>query len=291
MIIDFHTHTFPEKIALRTLDHLAGKSQSRYYTDGTTESLAVSMKKAGIDYSVNLPVMTAPQQADRVNDSLLRAMPALEEKGILTFGGMHPEYENIRGKLKELKEGGVKGIKLHPAYQETDIDDPKMLRIIEAASDLDLIIITHAGLDIGIPGHNYADTGMLLHVIDTLRPPKFVLAHMGGWDGWDDVEKYIAGAPVWLDTAFSVGEIDPFREGDRPLRSLNLNEEDFVRLCRKHGTDRILFATDSPWADQSDYVQRFMNMSFSADERSAILGGNAYKLMNMREEGKTDACN
>ena len=114
---------------------------------------------------------------------------------------------------------------------------------------------------------------------------------MGGWDGWDDVEKYIAGAPVWLDTAFSVGEIDPFREGDRPLRSLNLNEEDFVRLCRKHGTDRILFATDSPWADQSDYVQRFMNMSFSADERSAILGGNAYKLMNMREEGKTDACN
>ena len=48
MIIDFHTHTFPEKIALRTLDHLAGKSQSRYYSDGTAESLAASMKKAGI---------------------------------------------------------------------------------------------------------------------------------------------------------------------------------------------------------------------------------------------------
>ena len=97
MIIDFHTHTFPEKIALRTLDHLAGKSQSRYYSDGTAESLAASMKKAGIDFSVNLPVMTAPQQADRVNDSLLRAMPALEEQGILNLWGMHPEYEKVRG--------------------------------------------------------------------------------------------------------------------------------------------------------------------------------------------------
>ncbi len=291
MIIDFHTHTFPEKIALRTLEHLAGKSQSRFFTGGTAEELALSMKKAGIDCSVNLPVMTTPQQADKVNDSLLRAMPELEKKGILTFGGMHPDYENVRGKLRELKEGGMKGIKLHPAYQRTDIDDPKMLRIIEAASELDLIVITHAGLDIGIPEHNFADVKMLLHVIDSLKPPKFVLAHMGGWDGWTDVENYIAGAPVWLDTAFSIGRIDPFREGDRPLRSDNLKEEGFIRLCRKHGCSRILFATDSPWAEQSDYVERFMNMPFSAAEREAILGGNAYKLMNMREKGKTDACN
>ncbi len=281
MIIDFHTHTFPDRIAEKTLETLSAKSHSHYYSDGTAAALSASMKKAGIDLCVNLPVMTNEGQCEKVNDSLIRQRDSLMDLGIISFGGMHPAFAGFAEKLRELKECGVKGIKLHPAYQETDLNDVRMMRIIEKASELDMIVITHAGLDIGLPEHNYADPDMILEVIDRVAPGKFVLAHMGGWSGWDDVEKYLAGAPVWMDTAFSIGLIEEGSDHRKPLRGKNMEEEDFLRLCRKHGTDRILFATDSPWADQSDYVESFKKMSFTQSESRAILGENARKLLEL----------
>ena len=52
MIIDMHTHIFPEKIAERTLDTLAKTFHSDPFTKGTADSLAESAEKAGIDLSV-----------------------------------------------------------------------------------------------------------------------------------------------------------------------------------------------------------------------------------------------
>ena len=165
-----------------------------------------------------------------------------------------------------LAREGVKGIKLHPAYQRTDLDDPVMMRIIDAASEYGLIVLVHSGLDIGIPGHDYSDIPMILRIIDEVRPEKLVLAHMGGWKNWKDVGKYIAGANVWLDTAFAIGRIDR-KDGDKSAASqwvpgrevaagtdpedddfYNMTAYSFLSLCRKHGTDRILFGTDCPWA-------------------------------------------
>ena len=132
-----------------------------------------------------------------------------------------------------------------------------MLRIIDCATEEGLIILTHAGMDIGIYDRNYCSVAHILHVIDEVHPEKFVLAHMGNWDCWQEVERDLAGAPVWLDTAFSIGPItkNPATE-ESPYEEMNLRDEDFIRLCRKHGTNRILFATDSPWQDQADYISR-----------------------------------
>ena len=274
MIIDFHTHIFPDRIAPATIRALSATGGIPAHTDGTAEGLAASMKKAGISLSVNLPVLTQPHQSTRVNERLIESLEETKAKGILPFGGIHPDYENCRDILRMLKDAGIPGIKLHPAYQETDLDDERYLRIIDEASELGLIVLTHAGPDIGIPGHNYASVEMILHVIERVRPPRFVLAHMGGWNDWETVKKYLAGAPVWLDTAFSPDE--GFLSDDRFLP-----DEDFISLCRAHGTDRILFATDSPWSDQSAYVQAVRRMPFTETEREAIFGGNAMKLLEI----------
>lgn len=51
MIIDFHTHIFPEKIAARTLDFLKDICQTEPDTDGTAKDLIRSAKEAGVDLS------------------------------------------------------------------------------------------------------------------------------------------------------------------------------------------------------------------------------------------------
>ena len=282
MIIDFHTHTFPDKIAAAAIDKLARVSRTIPYSDGTVTGLAASMEQAGIDYSVNMPVMTSVAQVEKVNSSLMRSQEQFLQQGILTFGGMHPDYENYRAELKRLKENGFLGIKLHPAYQSVDLDDIRMMRIIDCASELGLITLTHAGIDIGIYEHNYCSVSHVLHVLDQVHPEKFVLAHMGNWGCWDEVERDLAGAPVWLDTAFSIGTIAPNPDvAEPPYQPENLPTEDFLRIARKHGTGRILFATDSPWSDQQDYVARFLDMPLTEQEREEIFSKNALALLGL----------
>lgn len=282
MIIDFHTHTFPDRIAPKTIPHLASLSHSKAWTDGTTSDLLSSMKAAGVDYSINLPVLTNTAQATKVNQNLADHLKALQNLGIISFGGMHPDCKNYKELLTWLSEAGFKGIKLHPAYQSVDFNDSRNMRIVEKATELGLIVLIHAGLDIGIPGHNYSSIPMILEVLDKVKPDKLVLAHMGNWQEWNDTEKYLAGAPCYFDTAFSLGAItaNPGEE-DLERYHTNLCPEDFVRLCRKHGTDKILFATDSPWEDQSEYLRRMDSLPFTNEEKMQILGENARKLLGM----------
>lgn len=282
MIIDFHTHTFPDAISERVLAKLSRASRTAYFTNGSTNGLLASMEEAGISYSVNLPVMTDAGQVEKINSSLAEQRELLFHKGIITFGGMHPDYADYKAELSRLKEQGIKGIKLHPAYQKTDLDDIKMMRIIDCASGLGLIVLIHAGIDIGIYEHNYSSVSQILKVMDEVHPTKLVLAHMGGWGCWEDVERDLAGAPIWLDTAFSIGAVTPSQDADRaPYLSNNLSDEAFVRLVRKHGSDKILFATDSPWESQKDYIKRLQSMPLTEAELKQIFSQNAAQLLTL----------
>ena len=72
MIIDMHTHIFPEKIAAKTLELLSGRIHITPYTNGMEDGLFASSKEAGIDLSVILPVVTKPSQFASINQFALQ---------------------------------------------------------------------------------------------------------------------------------------------------------------------------------------------------------------------------
>ena len=49
MVIDIHTHTFPDKLAAPTIRKLQGACHTRAFTDATNAGLAASMARAGIE--------------------------------------------------------------------------------------------------------------------------------------------------------------------------------------------------------------------------------------------------
>lgn len=282
MIIDFHTHTFPDHISQQVVHKLSLESHTLPFTDGSLHGLLTSMHHSGVDYSVTLPVMTNIGQVEKINSSIKENKDSLLTQGIIAFGGMHPDYENYKEELKQLHLSGVKGIKLHPAYQNVDLDDIRMMRIIDAASELGLIILIHAGIDIGLYHHNYSSVPHILKVLHEVKPQKLVLAHMGNWGCWEEVESDLAGADVYLDTAFAIGSVTPAPYvNEPPLLSSNLSNRDFVRIVKKHGVGKILFATDSPWEDQTDYIRRMEEMPLSREEKIKILGENAASLLQL----------
>ena len=155
MRIDFHTHIFPDKIAKKTIEYLSEKGGIPPFSDGSLSGLLSELEAADVDIAVNLPVVTAPRQFDSVNRFAmeLNALPQNERCRVISFGGIHPACEDIEGKMKFLADSGFIGIKLHPDYQETFIDDDGYVRILECAKKYDLVVVTHAGVDGGYRGH------------------------------------------------------------------------------------------------------------------------------------------
>jgi hypothetical protein len=287
MIVDFHTHTFPEKIADSVIEKLKTMACARPYTKATNRDLQRSMQEAEIDYSLLLPVMTNTKQVEKLNSIAAEVNAQAETTGILSFGGMHPDYSNYRAELARMQSLGLKGVKLHPAYQACDFDDIRFLRIVDRASELGLIVTIHAGFDIGIPGHDYSSPDHILHVMKEVAPDQLVLAHLGGWRRWDEVESKLAGLPLYLDTAFVLGTIIPPSGMQRkPGDSWMLSEEAFLRIVRKHGADHVLFATDNPWSDQMISKQQIQNLPLTDKEKQLIFGENAQRLLDLSERKK-----
>ena len=143
MIIDFHTHIFPEKIASRAIASLEQKAKMRAHVSGVEASLRASMDKSGVDLSIILPVVTNPHQFETVNRVAVETNEHTKETGLLSFGGIHPDNDNYREIIQFLADHGCKGIKIHPVYQGVAIDDIRFLRIIDCAEEYGLVTITH----------------------------------------------------------------------------------------------------------------------------------------------------
>ncbi len=279
MIVDTHTHTYPEQIARKTLDLLIGRSGARAHTNGSITDLRKSMTEAGVDVSIVLPVATSPKQYKRINETAFKINESYNETGIWSFGGIHPENDNYKEILRDIKSKGLKGIKLHPDYQDAYINDIRYKRIADYASELDLAVVVHAGLDIGLPDEIHCTPDMIVEVLDEVKPSKFILAHLGGWQMWNEVYEKICGRNVYLDTAFSYGQID-WVEGAEHKWTLVATEQ-FLKIIKKHGADKILFATDSPWSSQKKSIEDIRKLPVSDEAKNKILGENARNLLDL----------
>lgn len=265
-MIDFHTHIFPDAIAKRTIDSLSEKAQITAATDGTLDGLLASMDESGVDLSVIQPVMTRPSQFHTVNTFAAEVNQKYAGR-LLSFGGIHPDSEDYKKELETIKELGLLGIKLHPDYQQVMIDDERYMRIIAYADELDLIVLTHAGVDIGLPHPVHCPPDRMRRVLDVVHPKKMVVAHYGGWEQWDAAYEYLAGENVYFDLAFTLEYI---------------KEEMFFKMLEKHGHDKILFATDSPWGGQKEQVQRLDALHLDPSVKEDIFSQNAKRLLNLK---------
>lgn len=281
MTIDFHTHTFPDAMAERVIVPMGRSSRVKHYIDGTMSGLRASMDKAGVDVSVVLPVATKAKQVETLNAVSAENNETWAERGILSFGAMHPDYADYKAELARVKERGLKGIKIHPPYQQIPLNDIRYLRILERCAELDLIVVTHAGIDVGVPG-DWCTPDMALEAFRQVPWSKLVLAHLGGWRQWGEVLDKLAGLDLYLDTAFCFGTVLPAegtRRGDEE-RWL-IPPEQFRALAAKHGADHILFATDSPWSDQARDLSELERMGLSPEDTATIRGGNGARLLGL----------
>ncbi|MBR7164149.1 MAG: amidohydrolase family protein [Clostridia bacterium] len=263
MVIDFHTHMFPDVLATKTIPLLAERSGLPAYTDGTVKQTLEKMKKAGVTCVVQQNIATNPRQMTKVNDF---AIACNQLEGIVAFGSVHPEADNIAYELDRLKDAGVKGIKLHPDYQAFFVDDPNMQPVYEAILKRGFILQFHTGLDLGLPHPVHAAPKALANTLGLFTGEKVVFAHMAGFGMAEESLEHMIERDVYIDTSCSLGYTE---------------ESLLLTMLKSHPEDKILFATDCPWGDFETDIEAFKKLDLTDALKEKILHKNAEKLLEL----------
>ncbi len=265
MIIDFHTHAFPEKVASRAIPELQSKINLPPQTDGTLVDLAKKMPSWGIDISVICNIATNPRQQTNVNNFALATRD--EYPSLYALGSIHPDSENIEEELCRLFDGGIRGIKIHPDYMGHDVMDKCFDKVFEICASKGIFVITHAGFDVCSPDHVHATPAMLRDVIDRYPRLKLIAAHFGGNMMFDEVLDKLCGRDVYIDTSLVYVE--------------DYNKAELSAILNSHAPERILFGSDVPWCPPGENVKFIESFGLSDRINELIFSKNAAELLGI----------
>jgi predicted TIM-barrel fold metal-dependent hydrolase len=264
MIIDFHTHVFPDDLAKKALCSLVSNIDEIFtpVTDATLNGLLTHMDECAIDISVVQPVITKQSQTVKTNEW---AKSICSER-IISFGGIYPHTDDYKRDIDFIVSLGLKGLKFHAEYQNFVIDEPRMLKIYDYALSRDLIILHHAGFDPGFSEPFKSSPQRFAHIADAMKGGVIIAAHFGGHAEWDDVEKYMVGKNIYLDTSMGF-DFYP--------------EEQFLRIVKNHGANKVLFASDSPWSNAKTEIAHLKMLPLPETEKELIFSGNAKRILKI----------
>jgi len=263
MLIDFHTHAFPEKIAANAvsrLSHAAGGLLPQ--TDGTLPSLLREMDRDGVDISVVHSIATNPRQQKKVNDF---AIEMNRHPRIVAFGSVHPDAPDALEELERIKAAGLKGVKLHPEYQSFYADEERMKPIYRRISELGLVTLFHAGHDYGFPPPFHCMPEHLARAIGWFDSP-VVAAHWGGAGCGEQVLRHLCGENLYFDLSFGYA---------------NMSRSIAQMILESHGPEKLLFGSDMPWHRPAWELRLLGSLDMGDADREKIFHENAEKLLGL----------
>jgi predicted TIM-barrel fold metal-dependent hydrolase len=261
VIIDAHTHIWPDKIAARAL---AGTLPDlEVFGDGTKAGLLATMDRAGIDRAITLGVANVPAQIEASN----RFAGSLDDDRLIGFGSIHADADPDET-LESIARHELPGVKVHPIFQGYAIDDPGVLPVYDAFQETGTVVIMHVGAGSTPEVTARSTPEKLAGLIERFPRLKLVACHFGGYRLFDEAEELIAGLPVYLDSSWppSLGLLDPQR-----VRA----------FVDRHGPDRILFASDWPMSDPAAEIAAIEALGLSDEHTSMILGDNMAHLLGV----------
>ena len=259
-IIDIHTHIYPVALARRAME-VTGHENDDFKKLPIRENLLARMREAGVDLSVNLPVVSKPQNQGEVN----RFAKEAARKNIISFGGLHPDCENVIEELEKLKDMDMAGIKFHPPFQKVHLDDPKYEEMWRKINQLGFPVLIHMGTARIVRPYDLYPSG-IRKILKFAPDIPIIMAHMGSFCMMKNPDEDLENLPenVFIDTAMSA-ELEEAGE--------------FEKIIRRFGTNRVLYGSDFPYGTQKAAIARIRDSSFTDSEKEDMLWKNAAKIL------------
>lgn len=259
-ICDSHAHIFPSPIAKKAVDSIGDfYSLDMFYPSGSAEELIRGGSKIGVSHYLVCSVATVPHQVKSINRFILNECKLHPE--FVGLGTLHPAADDTEAEIDKLLASGIRGIKLHPDFQQFNIDDPRAMKIYEMIEGR-LPVLIH----MGDSRYDYSHPRRLEKVIKAFPDLKIIAAHLGGYERWTEAATCLYSENVYFDTSSSLAFI---------------SGEFAKELITAYGTDRVFFGTDFPMWDHVSELKRFLDIGFDEATNKKILSENFKKFFSI----------
>ncbi|BCB83897.1 amidohydrolase family protein [Phytohabitans suffuscus] len=262
MIVDIHCHVWPDHIAPQVLASRPAALDPVF--DGTVGGLLRTMDAAGVDRAVCLGIANTARTVRRANEFI----GSIDRTRLTPFGTVHPDLP-VEENLRSLADNGIRGVKLHPLFQELSLADPRVIDIARGLAAEGIVVVTHAGAG-GDEAANERGAPRSLRILRDAVPDLTLIAcHYGGYHRLAEAEVEVLGSPLLLETSW-------------PPRLAELDPERLRAIIRRHGAHRVVFGSDWPMADPAAEIATIRSLGLDPAEEEAILGGTLAGLLDPR---------
>ncbi len=278
MIVDAHTHVFPEEVRNdrdaylqrdMTFRELYSNPQARI---ATADELLASMDAAGVDASVVCGFAWSDADLCRRHSDTLLEEAARSGGRLLPFCAVQPSGEGARDELKRIAARGARGLgELRPQHQGYRLIDSEEADLLAWGADAyDLVLLFHASEPVGhvYPGKTGLAVDELYRFIADFPGVTVIAAHWGG------------GLPFYA-LMPEVREALGRAYFDTAATGLLYEPEVHQRVIDLIGAERILFASDFPLVPQERALQQLRDAPIDDDARRLIAGENARRLLRL----------
>ena len=261
-IINAHCHIYPDKIASKAVDGIKNFYDLNMSLDGTVNGLIEDGNKVGVNHYLIHSVATTPKQVKSINEFIAESVNTNPD--IFTgFGTLHPDSEDIQSDFDHLIELGLKGVKIHPDFQQFAMNEERAFKMGEIINDGNVPLMVHCG-DFR---YNYSNPEQIKVVLDKFPNLTFIGAHFAGWSIWEEATEKLAGIPnLYVDLSSSLYDLTP---------------KTAVDLIHAYGSDKVLWGTDYPMWDSPSEMEYFNKLDLTEKEKSQILYDNAAKILGL----------
>jgi len=274
VIIDCHTHIFPEEVR-KNREAFCGKDEgfafiydhSRAKIVGA-EDLIASMDECGIDRSVvcGFP-WSQPDLCSLQNQYLMESASRYPNRLIVFVSLLFSNPDWSEKELNRAVKGGAKGVGEIAFYRdEMTSQDIHSMKPILTQMRIPLLLHTNETIGHSYPGKGRTPLERFYEMILSFPGLPIILAHWGGgfpfYELMPEVAKVMAN--VYYDTAAS-----PFLYSKR-----------IYAIAREIvGVEKIFFGTDFPLISPRRYYKELEGSGLSKQDREKILGLNFSRLI------------
>ena len=279
MILDGHTHVFPEEVCRRREDFFADEPAFRLLYDSPKarlvgpEEMVAAMNEAGVTAAV---VMGFPWRREglwrRQHEVILEAMRRFPRQ-LIGFCAVHVLAPGALREVERCLAAGFKGVG-ELAWYEEDLGEglaAVLAPFAELCQHFRVPLLLHTNDPVGpnYPGKAALSLPALYAAIKNFPEVDWILAHWGGglpFYGLMKKEGPEVLRRVYFDTAAS-----PY-----------LYRTEIYQLAAEMvGPDKIIFGSDYPLLPVSRYLKEMEEANLPQDWREMILGKNLAKLLGL----------
>ena len=261
-IVNAHCHIYPEKIASKAVIGIKDFYDLDMSLNGTVNDLIKDGNKIGVTHYLIHSVATTPKQVKSINEFISESVK-IQPNLFTGFGTLHPDSDDIQADFDYLIELGLKGVKLHPDFQQFALNDDKSFEIGKIINDANVPVLIHCG-DFR---YDFSNPSQLKPFLNEFPDLTVIGAHFAGWSMWEYATEQLSDVEnLYVDLSSSL---------------YALSSQVALDLIHSYGSDKVLWGTDYPMWDSVSEMEYFNKIKLNETEKSQILYKNASKLLKL----------